>query len=116
MKVKSESEVAQSCPTLRDPMDYSLPGSSLSPLVTISLFSTSLTLFMFHKQVTLYHFFFLDSTYKQYHVFIFLCLTSLSMTISRYIHVAANGMVLWLSNIPLYISTTSLSILPSVAI
>ena len=28
MKVKSESEVAQSCPTLRDPMDYSLPGSS----------------------------------------------------------------------------------------
>ena len=28
MKVKSESEVAQSCPTLSDPMDYSLPGSS----------------------------------------------------------------------------------------
>ena len=29
MKVKSESEVAQSCPTLRGPMDCSLPGSSL---------------------------------------------------------------------------------------
>ena len=29
MKVKSESEVAQSCPTLSDPMDYSLPGSSV---------------------------------------------------------------------------------------
>ena len=28
MKVKSESEVAQSCPTLSNPMDYSLPGSS----------------------------------------------------------------------------------------
>ena len=28
MKMKSESEVAQSCPTLRDPMDCSLPGSS----------------------------------------------------------------------------------------
>ena len=28
MKVKSESEVAQSCPTLRDPMDCSLPGFS----------------------------------------------------------------------------------------
>ena len=27
MKVKSESEVAQSCPTLSDPMDRSLPGS-----------------------------------------------------------------------------------------
>ena len=31
MKVKSESEseVAQSCPTLSDPMDHSLPGSSI---------------------------------------------------------------------------------------
>ena len=29
MKVKSESEVVQSCPTLSDPMDCSLPGSSL---------------------------------------------------------------------------------------
>ena len=28
MKVKSESGVAQSCPTLSDPMDCSLPGSS----------------------------------------------------------------------------------------
>ena len=29
MKVKSESEVAQSCPTLSNPMDHSLPGSSI---------------------------------------------------------------------------------------
>ena len=29
MKVKSESEVAQSCPTLRDPMDCSPAGSSV---------------------------------------------------------------------------------------
>ena len=29
MKVKSESEVAQSCPTLWDPLDCSLPGSSI---------------------------------------------------------------------------------------
>ena len=29
MKVKSESEVAQSCPNLCDPMDCSLPGSSI---------------------------------------------------------------------------------------
>ena len=28
MKVKSESEVVQSCPTLSDPMDCSVPGSS----------------------------------------------------------------------------------------
>ena len=29
MKVKSESEVPQSCLTLSDPMDYSPPGSSI---------------------------------------------------------------------------------------
>ena len=29
MKVKSEKEVAQLCPTLSDPMNYSLPGSSI---------------------------------------------------------------------------------------
>ena len=29
MKVKSQSEVAQSCPTLSDLMDCSLPGSSV---------------------------------------------------------------------------------------
>ena len=29
MKVKSESQVAQLCPTLREPMDCSLPGSSI---------------------------------------------------------------------------------------
>ena len=27
MKAKSESEVAQSCPTLSDPIDYGPPGS-----------------------------------------------------------------------------------------
>ena len=29
MKVESESEVTQPCPTLSDPMDCSLPGSSV---------------------------------------------------------------------------------------
>ena len=29
MKVKSESEVVQSCPTLSNPMDCNLPGSSI---------------------------------------------------------------------------------------
>ena len=33
MKVKSESEVAQSCPTLSDPIDCSLPGSSIHGIV-----------------------------------------------------------------------------------
>ena len=41
------------------------------PLVTISLFSTSVTLFLFCKQAHLYHF--LYCTYKQYHIiFVFL--------------------------------------------
>ena len=33
MKVKSESEIAQSCPTLSDPMDCSLPGSSVHEIL-----------------------------------------------------------------------------------
>ena len=44
-------------------------------------------------------------------VFVFLFLTSLSMTISWSIHVAANGIIsfvfLWLNNIPLCIYTIS---------
>ena len=35
MKVKSESEVTQSCPTLSDPMDCSLPGSSVHGIVQV---------------------------------------------------------------------------------
>ena len=37
MKVKSESEVTQSCPTLRDPMDCSLPGSSVHGIFQASV-------------------------------------------------------------------------------
>ena len=33
MKVKSESEVIQSCPTLSDPMNCSLPGSSVHGII-----------------------------------------------------------------------------------
>ena len=33
MKVKSESEVTQSCRTLSDPVDCSLPGSSVHGIV-----------------------------------------------------------------------------------
>ena len=56
--------------------------------------------------------FFLDSTYINIIWYLSFCvwLTSLSMTMSRFIHVATNGIIsffLWLSNIPLYICTTS---------
>ena len=39
MKVKSESEVTQSCPTLRDPMDCSLPGSSIHGIFQARVFT-----------------------------------------------------------------------------
>ena len=67
MKVKSQSEVAQSCRTLRDPMDCSLPGSSIHGIFqarvlewvaiafsTVSfIFNFSVSLYLrsgFHKQ------------------------------------------------------------------
>ena len=37
MKVKSESEVAQSCPTLCNPMDCRLPGSSVRGIFQASV-------------------------------------------------------------------------------
>ena len=37
MKVKSESEAAQSCPTLSGPMDCSLPGSSIHEIFQASV-------------------------------------------------------------------------------
>ena len=37
MKVKSESEVAQSCPTPSDPMDRSPPGSSVHGILQARL-------------------------------------------------------------------------------
>ena len=37
MKVKSESEVAQSCLTLSDPIDCSLPGSSVHGIFQASI-------------------------------------------------------------------------------
>ena len=53
-----------------------IPNSSLpnspSLLATTSLFSMSVSLFLFHKYVHLCHI--LDSTYKWYHIFVFLFL------------------------------------------
>ena len=40
MKVKSESDVAQSCPTLCDPMDCSPPGSSVRGIFQAIAFSS----------------------------------------------------------------------------
>ena len=63
------------------------------PSATVSPCSKSVSQFLFCKQVHWYHFF-LDSAHKEYHrYFSSVWLTSLSMTISRCIHVAANGVV-----------------------
>ena len=93
------------------------PSSRLYPLVTRSLFSTSVNLPLFCKCVHLYLFFFFkDSTYKQYRMIsVFVCPTSLSLTISRSIHIAANDIIfsfLLLSNIPLFMHTISFLCIP----
>ena len=58
MKVKSESEVTQSCPTLSDPMDCSPPGSSLHGIFqarvqewVVIAFSTSRTQSLLENQI-----------------------------------------------------------------
>jgi len=48
MKVKSESEVTQSCPTLSDPMDCSLPGSSIYGIFQARVLEWVAIAFSFH--------------------------------------------------------------------
>ena len=56
MKVKSESEVAQSCPTLRDPMDCSLPGSSVHGISQARVLEWGAIAFsLLHCRQVLYH-------------------------------------------------------------
>ena len=50
MKVKSESEVAQSCPTLSDPMDCSPPGSSIHVIFQARVSPGIITNFRGRKQ------------------------------------------------------------------
>ena len=45
MKVKSESEVAQSCSTPSDPMDCSLPGSSIHGIFQVRVLEWGATAF-----------------------------------------------------------------------
>ena len=85
---------------------FHVPSPSLphSPLATTSLYSVSLILFLFYREVNLCHI--LYYTYKWCHMYLSFWFTSLSMIIYSCIPVAANGIVLfflWLSRIPLYI-------------
>ena len=68
MKVKRESEVAQSCPTLHDPMDCSLPGSSIHGIFQARVLE-----------------------------WVAIAFSSLSIIPFKFIHVAANGKILLFS-------------------
>ena len=62
MKVKSESEITQSCPTLSDPIDCSPPGSSIHGIfqakvlewgaIVFSVISTRVAIIIKKKTVT----------------------------------------------------------------
>ena len=56
MKVKSEREVAQSCPTLRDPMDRSLPGSSVHGILQARVLEWGAIAFSFLDAIDIYLF------------------------------------------------------------
>ena len=53
MKVKSESEVAQSCPTLSDPMDCSPPGSSVHGIFQARVLEWGAIAFSMPKDIVL---------------------------------------------------------------
>ena len=106
-KVESESEVAQSSPTLRDPMDCSPPGSSTHGIFQATVLEWGAIAFSSLLWVSM-SLNFLDSTYEWDHtVFVFLCqLISVSIMPSSFIYVVTNGRAsffLWLNNFPLYI-------------
>ena len=54
MKVKSESEVTQSCPTLCDPMDCSLPGSSVQGIFQARVLEWGAIAFSEHIRLALW--------------------------------------------------------------
>ena len=70
MKVKSESEVAQSYPTLRDPMDYSLPGSSIHGISQARILEWGAIAFSHNKTIAMFKnaFVYLNTKVSQKHV------------------------------------------------
>ena len=53
MKLKSESEVAQSCLTLRDPMDCSPPGSSAHGIFQVRVLEWGVIAFSMNSMLLL---------------------------------------------------------------
>ena len=79
-------------------ISQAIPLPPTFSLVTISLFSKSVSQFLFCKYVHLYHFFFFFFLVLQtndiiWHLSFSYWLTSLNMAVSGFIHVAANGTI-----------------------
>ena len=66
MKVKSESEVTHLCPTLSDPMDCSLPGSSVRGILQARVLGWGVTAFSCLRLTTLFQMCFSHSAFVFY--------------------------------------------------
>ena len=74
MKVKSESEVAQSYPTLSDPMDCSLPGSSIHGIFQARVLEWGSIMYIIYVYIHIYimyiyvkhHIFFIHSSFDEH--------------------------------------------------
>ena len=95
MKVESESEVAQSCPTLSNPMDCSLPGSSIHGIfqatvlewgaIAFSLVSLGFYIYKIMSYPKKDHFpSFSNGHLSFFFYFLFFCLIVLAITFSNY--------------------------------
>ena len=79
MKVKSESEVAQSCLTLSDPMDYSLPGSSVHGIFQARVLEWGATAFSGAKSLQSIN----SNTWESHILYIYMLLLLLLSRFSR---------------------------------
>ena len=99
MKVESESEVAQSCPTLRDPMNCSLPGSSIHGIFQATIlewgaiaFSPILPYFPLNIYFNNFHFIksffsiFIKLFIKCKHFLYKICTFSLDLSLTKTVH------------------------------
>ena len=87
IKVKSESEVAQSCPTLRDPMDCSLPGSSIHGIVQARVLEWGAIAFSdIYTHTYIYTYIYIYIHIPTYiHLYTYICINTYSIHIYIYI-------------------------------
>ena len=70
MKVKSESEVTQLCPTPSDPMDCTLPGSSVHGICQARVLEWGAIAFSELNNIMVINLYICDESYKLFQVFI----------------------------------------------